>query len=139
MKENIKARPTKTYKLGRVCQHCGEPIEDQARATKTHCSRWKDKTGKVHDCKRKKHQLKHQPKEDILLDFSAKQRETSRQIERVIAAHGDIVSTEVLNAYDITLSENLKYSYDSGLAIAEFLGYKIITNPKLNNHKIISI
>jgi hypothetical protein len=138
-KQNSDGRAIRTFKLGRACQYCGEPIEDQARATKMHCTRWKDEFGTVHDCKRRKHQLKHQPQEDILLDFSAKQRETSQQIEKVIAAHGDIVSTEVLNAYNITLSDNLNYSYHSGLATAEFLGYKIITNPRLNNHKIEKI
>lgn len=138
--KNIKIQPkmppSKTYLLGRSCQFCGEPIEDQARPTKIHCTRWKDKNGQIHDCKRKKHQLKHQPYEDTLLDFSAKQRTTRQQIEKMIAAHGEIVTTEILNAYNVILSENLRFSYQSGLATAEFLGYKIITNPKLNNHKI---
>lgn len=130
-------RPGLTYHLGRACLNCGEPIEDQARSTRTHCPRWIDQTGKVHDCRRKKHQLKHQPQEDLLLDFSARQREISKQIEKVLAAHGDIVSTEVLNAYNITLSENLRFSYHSNLGTSEFLGYKIITNPKSKTHQIV--
>ncbi|MFZ9171463.1 MAG: hypothetical protein ACO210_05845 [Sediminibacterium sp.] len=134
--ENSK-KMAKTYHLGRVCQKCGEPIADQDRATKIHCSRWIDKFGVIHDCKRQKHALKVQPYENILLDYSAIQRETKRQIEKVIAAHGNEVSTEILNAYNINLNENLSFDYHSGLMYAGFLGFKIITNPKLNTHKII--
>lgn len=128
--------PEKTYKLGRVCLYCGEPIEDQARATKIHCSRWIDRFGVVHDCKRKKHQLKTRSQEDVLLDFAARQRETHRQILKLIAAHGDNVTTEVLNAYNINLTDNLGFSYHSGIGVAEFLGFKIFSNPKLKTHKI---
>ena len=92
-------RPAKTFKLGRACQFCGEPIADQERASKTHCTRYRDEFGVIHDCKRKKHQLKTQLQEDVLLDFSARHRESKRQIEKLIAAHGDLVTTEVLVAY----------------------------------------
>jgi predicted transcriptional regulator len=77
--------------------------------------------------------------EDVLLDFSAKQRETKRQIEKVIAAHGDLVSTEVLIAYNINPGESISWHYHSGLLYAEMLGYKITSNPTLNNHKIEKI
>jgi hypothetical protein len=132
----VDGRPAKTYKLGRVCQFCGEPIADHERASKTHCSRYKDEFGNVHDCKRRKHTLKTQRHEDVLLDFSARQRGTKRQIERVIAAHGDLVTTDVLEAYNVNPGDNLRWYYHSGLMYAELLGYRIISNPKLNNHKI---
>ncbi len=131
--------PAKTFALGRVCQHCGEPIADQERASKTHCTRYRDEFGVIHDCKRRKHQLKTQLQEDVLLDFSAKQRETKRHIEKVIAAHGDLVSTEVLIAYNINPGESISWHYHSGLLYAEMLGYKITSNPTLNNHKIEKI
>jgi hypothetical protein len=130
-------KKAKTYHLGRFCQQCGEQIADQERASKLHCSRWIDEFGVLHDCKRQKHALKTQPYDSILLDFSAKQRETKRQIEKILADHGYEVSTEVLNAYNVKLSENLSNDYHSGLLYAEFLGFKIISNPKLNTHKII--
>lgn len=136
-KKNLTERaPIKTYKLGRACLYCGEPIEDQARATKKHCTRWMDNEGVIHDCKRRKHHLIHKQEDDLLLDFSAKQREIKKQIEKILAAHGDVVSTEVLNAYNVTLSDNIKFSYHSNLATSEFIGYQIITNPKQNNHQI---
>lgn len=128
--------PEKTYKLGRACLYCGEPIEDQARATKLHCSRWIDKFGVIHDCKRKKHYLKTRTHEEILLDFAARQRETYRQILKLLTAHGDYVSTETLDAYNINLADNLGFSYDSGIAVAEFLGFKIFSNAELKTHKI---
>jgi len=133
---DLNSRPAKTYKLGRACQYCGEPIADQERASKSHCTRYKDELSVIHDCKRKKHQLKTQLQEDVLLDFSARHREYKRQIEKVLAAHGDLVTTDVLMAYNINPGDNLSYDYHSGLLYAEMLGYKIISNPKLNTHKI---
>ena len=130
-------KPAKTYLLERACEYCGEPIADQERASKKHCTRWIDEAGKIHDCKRRKFSLKNRVEEDILLDFSARQRETNRQIEKIIAAHGNEVSTEVLTAYDVQLGDNLKYEYHAGLLYAEFLSYKIISNPILNTHKIV--
>ncbi len=129
-------RPAKTFKLGRACQFCGEPIADQERASKTHCTRYRDEFGVIHDCKRKKHQLKTQLQEDVLLDFSARHRESKRQIEKLIAAHGDLVTTEVLVAYNVNPGDNLSYDYHSGLLYSKMLGYKIISNPNLNTHKI---
>ena len=136
-KDQFSEKQAKTYHLGRVCQNCGEPIADQDRATKTHCSRWRDEYGVIHDCRRQKHALKTQPFDDILLDFSAVQRETKRQIEKILADHGNEVTTEVFNAYNVKLGENLNFGYHSGLLYAEFLGFRIISNPKLNTHKII--
>lgn len=134
--EHLLSYPAKTYKIGRVCHFCGEPISDQERASKMHCTRWIDESGFVHDCKRKKHQLKIQKNEDILLDFSARQRETNRQLEKIIIAHGDLVSTEILNAYNIKLGDNLKFDYRSGIAVFEYLSFKITVNPNENLHKI---
>jgi len=129
-------RESLTYKLGRRCLYCGEPIEDQARANKIHCSPWVDEYGKRHDCKRQRHSLVHKPDDDLLLEISAGQRDKKRQIERMIAAHGDEVTTEVLIAYGIKLMDCLRFSYHSGQGTFYFLGYRIISNPKLKTHKI---
>jgi hypothetical protein len=136
-KDQLPSKPAKTYLLGRACEYCAEPIADQERASKKHCTRWIDEAGKPHDCKRRKFTLKNRVEDEILLDFSAEQRETNRQIEKVIAAHGNEVSTEVLIAYNVQLGHNLRYEYYSGLLYAEFLGYRIISNPILNTHKIV--
>jgi hypothetical protein len=46
------------------------------------------------------------------------------------------VSTEILDAYNINLADNLGFSFNSGIAVAEFLGFKIFSNPELKTHKI---
>lgn len=73
---------SKTYILGRACQYCGEPIEDQARATKIHCTRWKDAEGQIHDCKRKKHQLKHQPRRMYYWTFLPSNEQQSNKLKK---------------------------------------------------------
>lgn len=129
-------KPAKTYFLGRVCQYCGEPIEDQARASRTHCPRFMDEFGVMHDCRRKKHQVKHQEDEAILLDWSAAQRQTKRKIEEAVIAHGDEVTLDVLDAYNIKLQECIRFNYLEGSAVFEFLGYDIIVKPNLKTYKI---
>ena len=129
-------RESLTYKLGRRCLYCGEPIEDQARANKIHCTPWVDEYGNRHDCKRRRHSLLHKQDDEVLMEVSAGHRDTKKQIERVLAAHEDEVSTEVLNAYSIKLMDCLRFRYHSGIGTFDFLGYRIISNPKLKTHKI---
>jgi hypothetical protein len=133
---DITGRPVKTYKLGRACQHCGEPIADQERASKTHCTRYKDEFGVIHDCKRKKHQLKHQLHEDVLLDWCALQRENKKRIEDIIKSHGDEVSLEVLDAFNVILHNGIRYYQRSASIVVEFLGYNVIVKPKCKTFKI---
>lgn len=133
---DISGRPAKTYKLGRACQHCGEPIEDQARATKTHCTRFIDEFGVLHDCKRRKHQLKHQLSEDVLLDWCALQRQTKGRIEDAIAAHGDELSVEILDAYNINLQDCIRFNHNSRVTVVEFLGYDVLIIPNRKTYKI---
>jgi hypothetical protein len=133
---DITGRPVKTYKLKRACQFCGEPIADQERASKTHCTRYRDEFGIIHDCKRRKHQLKHQLDEDVLLDWCAMQRETKSKIEDVIKAHGDEVTLQNLDAYNIILHNGIRFYDRSGSTVVEFLGYNIIVKPKFKTFKI---
>jgi hypothetical protein len=134
---DVTGRPIKTYKLGRVCQHCGEPIADQERASKTHCTRYRDEFGIIHDCKRRKHQLKHQLNEDFLLDWCAKQRETKQRIEEAIKAHGDELTEKMLTAYNIMLDTCIRHYDHAGTTVVEFLGYDIIINPNYIILKIV--
>ena len=137
-KISIKApnRNSKTYFMGRKCQFCGEPIEDQARKTKIHCTPWIDEYGVRHDCKREKHQQKHQPEEEVLLDFGARQRKMTRQIENLIQSHGIEVTTDMLTAFDIKLSNNVSYEYNRKSATFKFIGYSIVYQIQTNTHKI---
>jgi hypothetical protein len=129
-------RPTKTYLLGRACQYCSEPIADQERANKTHCTRYRDENGVVHDCKRRKHQLNHQLSEDFLLDWCALQRQTKARIEDALTAHGDEVTVDILDAYNINLHDNIRFYFNSGATYVEFLDYNIIIRPNFKTLKI---
>ncbi len=129
-------KPAKTYFLGRVCQYCGEPIEDQARASRTHCPRYMDEFSVIHDCRRKKHQIKHQANEAVLLDWCANQRQIKRKIEDAIAAHGEHVTLEILDAYHIQLQERIRMDHYEGVTVLEFLGYDIILTPNFKTYKI---
>jgi hypothetical protein len=129
-------KPAQTFFMGRACQNCGEPIADQERATKIHCTRYKDEFGVIHDCKREKHQLKTKLHEDILLDWCARQRETRRRIEDAIKAHGNELTEQMLTAYNIILDTCFRYYKKAGTTVVVFLGYDVIINPKYITYKI---
>ena len=135
-KKDSTGKPVNTYELGRACLYCGEPIADQARKSKFHCTEYKDEFGVTHNCRRRKYQLKHQLSEDVLLDWCAMQRKTKIQIEEVIKAHGDVVKVEILDAYNVILDNRIRSYQYSGQTIMEFLGYNIIITPNCKTFKI---
>lgn len=135
MTQKIKS-PARTYFSGRACLFCGEPIEDQARLSKKHCTPWIDEYGKNHNCRRKQHHMRHAEDENILLDHNTKQRETQRQIERLIKTHGNEVTIAMLDAFGIQLSSALEHNYTTCGVESKFLGYSIISKAKSNHHKI---
>ena len=135
----ISSKPSLTYILGRVCEDCFEPIADQERKTKRHCSSYIDENGLHHNCRRRKHQKKHQINEDRLLDWSAIQRQTKTKIEEAIITHGEFVDLQILEAYGIVLNNCITISHVYQETILEFLGYYIFINPfkqtiKLQKH-----
>ena len=96
----------------------------------------KDENGVVHDCKRRKHQLNHQLSEDFLLDWCALQRQTKARIEDALTAHGDEVTVDILDAYNINLHDNIRFYFNSGATYVEFLDYNIIIRPNFKTLKI---
>lgn len=138
-KTRISSKPTLTYHLGRTCENCGEPIADQERKTKRHCSPSVDENGIHHNCRRRKHQNKHQNHEDRILDWAAIQRTIRTQIEAAIASHGEYVNMQILEAYSIVLNNCISIDHGYQESTLEFLGYNIIINPikksiKLQKH-----
>ncbi len=138
-KKEISSKPSLTYHLGRACEDCGEPIADQERKTKRHCTSFVDENGIHHNCRRRKHQKKHQLHEDRLLDWAAKQRQTKAKIEEAFAMHGEFVTLQILEAYGIALNNCITISHGYQESSLEFLGYNIIINPfkksiKLQKH-----
>jgi hypothetical protein len=135
-KKEISSKPTLTYHLGRECENCGKPITDQERKTKRHCSPQVDENGIHHNCRRRKHQKKHQIHEDRLLDWAAIQRQTKIKIEEAITTHGEFVTVAVLEAYGIVLNNCISISHGHEESTLGFLGYKIIVNPFKQSIKI---
>lgn len=135
-KKEITSKPSLTYHLGRACEDCGEPIPDQARKTKRHCTAYVDESGIQHNCRRRKHQKKHQIHEDRLLDWSAVQRQTKTKIEEAVATHGEFVNQQILEAYGIALNNFITISHGFQESTLEFLGYNIIINPFKQSIKI---
>jgi hypothetical protein len=138
-KKEITSKPTLTYHLGRECENCGKPIADQERKTKRHCSPQVDENGIHHNCRRRKHQQKHQIHEDRLLDWAAIQRQTKTRIEEAVATHGEYVTLEILDAYGIATNNYITLSHGFQESTLEFLGFDIIMNPikksiKLQRH-----
>ena len=135
-KKEISSKPSLTYLLGRACEDCGEPIADQERKTKRHCSEYVDENGIHHNCRRRKYQKKHQIHEDRLLDWSAVQRQTKTKIEETVATHGEFVNLQILEAYGIALNNYITISHGYQESYLEFLGYNIIINPFKQSIKI---
>lgn len=138
-KKEISSKPSLTYHFGRACEDCGEPIADQERKSKRHCTPFIDENGIHHNCRRRKHQKKHQLHEDRLLDWAAIQRQTKTKIEEAIITHGEFVNEAVLEAYGIVLNNCISISHGNEESTLEFLGYNIIVNPfnqsiKLQKH-----
>jgi hypothetical protein len=140
-KKEISSKPSLTYHLGRACENvdCREPIADQERKSKRHCSEYTDENGIHHNCRRRKHHQKHQIHEDRLLDFAAIQRQTKTKIEEAFVTHGEYVNLQIIEAYGIALNHCITISHGFQESTLEFLGYNIIINPfkksiKLQKH-----
>ncbi|TRZ77545.1 MAG: hypothetical protein D4R94_02665 [Chitinophagaceae bacterium] len=136
-KKEISIKPSLTYHLGRACEDCGEPIADQERKTKRHCTSYVDENGIHHNCRRRKHQKKHQIHEDKLLDWSAIQRDTKAKIEDAIKAHGEFLTKEILEAYNIVLDNYIKLEHRNQESILEFLGYDLVVKSFSKTVKLI--
>ena len=136
-KKEISIKPSLTYHLGRACEDCGEPIADQERKTKRHCKSYVDENGIHHNCRRRKHQKKHQIHEDKLLDWSAIQRDTKAKIEDAIKAHGEFLTKEILEAYNIVLDNYIKLEHRNQESILEFLGYDLVVKSFSKTVKLI--
>jgi hypothetical protein len=129
--------PNYTYHNGRSCENCDKAIEDQARASKKHCSAWVDEFGIKHDCKRQKHAEKHSREDEFLQALNASVKDANQKICKMVADKGDIVTTEVLNAYGIELSKCIDFSFDGHQCTSQFLNYYIHSNPNTHTHKIV--
>lgn len=141
MKKKLIKLPQKpknaTYFLNRKCEYCGEPIEDQARATRKHCHPWIDEFGVEHSCKRLKHAVKHEHEDEVLLEYNARAKSHNKMIAKMLADHGDFVTSQIIDSYGVSLREAIRCEFDGHQWISYFIDFTIISNPNTHTHQII--
>ena len=126
-----------SYENGRRCLYCSKPIADQEHAARVFCEKYYDEMGKVHDCKTIYHRKHEKPDKLIQNSIGNSHRVISNKISSMICNRGLTVSTEDLNAYGIELTKAISFEIMSdGTLTTIFLGYRIVSNPKTNQHLI---
>lgn len=126
-----------TFDSNRKCLYCGKLIADQEHATRKYCEKYYDQLGKVHDCKTDHHRIIDKNEREVQSTLIRDQKFFTRQISEMITKKGYEVTTDDLNAYDISLAQSLKLEIkDNGIATSHFLQYVITSYPATNTHKI---
>jgi hypothetical protein len=126
-----------SYLLKRACKYCSAPIHDKAHGASEFCPKTWDENGKVRDCKTAYHRENDKPEREIQAEYNGRNKAIKSRIEFLVKKHGDQVPTELLDTYDIDLTECMRYQIDpSGILTSYFLSYIIISNTFNNIHKI---
>lgn len=126
-----------SYLLKRACKFCSAPIHDKAHGASEFCPKTWDDNGKVRDCKTAYHRENDKPEREIQAEYSGRNKAIKSRIEFLVKKHGDQITTEMLDTYEIMLTECIKYQVDpSGTLTTHFLSYQIVSNPFNNIHKI---
>jgi hypothetical protein len=126
-----------SYLLKRACKFCSAPIHDKAHGASEFCPKTWDENGKVRDCKTAYHRENDKPEREIQAEYNGRNKAIKSRIEFLVKKHGDQVPTELLDTYDIDLTECMRYQIDpSGILTSYFLSYIIVSNPFNNIHKI---
>lgn len=126
-----------SYLLKRACKFCSAPIHDKAHGASEFCPKTWDENGKVRDCKTAYHRENDKPEREIQAEYSGRNKAIKSRIEFLVKKHGDQVSTELLDTYEIDLTECMRYQIEpSGILTSYFLNYIIVSNPFNNIHKI---
>ena len=126
-----------SYLLKRACKFCSAPIHDKAHGASEFCPKTWDENGKVRDCKTAYHRENDKPEREIQAEYNGRNKAIKSRIEFLVKKHGDQIPTELLDTYDIDLTECMRYQIDtSGILTSYFLSYIIVSNPFNNIHKI---
>ena len=126
-----------SYHLKRACKFCGAPVPDHAHAATEFCPKTYDENGKVRDCKTAYHRENDKPEREIQAEFNARNKAIKSRIEFLLKKHGDLVTTDMLDTYEIELGDCVGYKLEpSGVLRTYFLNYQIVSNPFNNIHKI---
>jgi hypothetical protein len=126
-----------SYLLKRACKFCRAPIPDNAHGASEFCPKTWDENGKVRDCKTAYHRENDKPEREIQAEYNGRNKAIKSRIEFLVKKHGDQVTTEMLDTYEIELMECLRFNIESsGILTTHFLNYQIVSNPFNNIHKI---
>ncbi len=126
-----------TFEKNRKCLHCGEPIADHEHATREFCEKFYDECGKVHDCKTDYHRINDKPERLNHSNLINHHKSITNRISGMVLKKGYTVSTDDLDAYDISLADSLRFEMEcDGTLISYFLEHLIISNPITNQHII---
>ena len=126
-----------SYLLMRACKFCRAPIPDNAHGASEFCPKTWDENGKVRDCKTAYHRENDKPEREIQAEYNGRNKAIKSRIEFLVKKHGDQVTTEMLDTYEIELMECLRFNIESsGILTTHFLNYQIVSNPFNNIHKI---
>jgi hypothetical protein len=126
-----------SYLFKRACKFCRAPIPDNAHGASEFCPKTWDENGKVRDCKTAYHRENDKPEREIQAEYSGRNKAIKSRIEFLVKKHGDQVTTEMLDTYEIELMECLRFNIESsGILTTHFLNYQIVSNPFNNIHKI---
>ena len=126
-----------SYLLKRACKFCSAPIHDKAHGASEFCLKTWDENGKVRDCKTAYHRENDKPEREIQAEYNGRNKAIKSRIEFLVKKHGDQVPTELLDTYEIDLTECMRFQIDpSGILTSYFLSYIIVSNPFNNIHKI---
>jgi hypothetical protein len=126
-----------SYLLKRACKFCSAPIHDKAHGASEFCPKTWDENGKVRDCKTAYHRENDKPEREIQAEYNGRNKAIKSRIEFLVKKHGNQVPTELLDTYEIDLTECMRYQIDtSGILRSYFLNYIIVSNPFNNIHKI---
>lgn len=126
-----------TYLKNRECRNCGKPIADQEHASRIHCPKIYDEFGRVIDCKTTLARINDQSDREMHRNLINEQKLFNSRIKALIEKKGVEVYTDDLTAYDIILSDALKFNLSpDGVLTTYFFYYSITSNPNTNKHKI---
>jgi hypothetical protein len=126
-----------SYLLKRACKFCSAPIHDKAHGASEFCPKTWDENGKVRDCKTAYHRENDKPEREIQAEYNGRNKAIKSRVEFLVKKHGNQVPTELLDTYEIDLTECMRYQIDtSGILRSYFLNYIIVSNPFNNIHKI---
>lgn len=126
-----------SYLLKRACKFCSAPIHDKAHGASEFCPKTWDENGRVRDCKTAYHRENDKPEREIQAEYNGRNKAIKSRIEFLVKKHGNQVPTELLDTYEIDLTECMRYQIDtSGILRSYFLNYIIVSNPFNNIHKI---